>query len=144
MPHSERKQSKPEKYTTYKAKGYINEIYEEFIVVCPDCGSDRLKKDGSNRDREQMFECKECGRNFPILANYRKARNIKEGELQLNKIAYLYQKGCSANAIARELGVHTSTITKYIEMIESLIYPQLQKAVEILEEQIDTNKLNKE
>ena len=144
MPNSGGKQPKPEKYTTYKAKGYINEDYKEFIVVCPDCGSDWLKMNGFNRECEQMFKCKECNRNFPILANYRKIRNIKEGELQLNRIAYLHQKGYSANAIANELGVHTSTITKYIDLVESLIYAQLQEAVEILEEQLDADILNKE
>jgi len=51
----------------------IRSLLQDFALFCPGCGSENIVKDGHNKRKTmpdiQMFECKECGRDFCLRAN---------------------------------------------------------------------------
>lgn len=106
----------PESYHKFVAQGYEDDIPIEYEIYCPKCGSDWLIKASKDSGGEQRMQCKRCTHRFRYSAH------MKESAFLL-RLLFLHHKGYSATRIAKELEVHTSTITKYVEKY----YPVLQK-----------------
>jgi len=98
----------PKSYPKFMAKGFEDDIFVEYIIYCPNCGSDRLIKAGKDANGEQRMKCKRCNHRFKYNTH------MNESAFLL-RLMYYYHKGYSAKKIAKELEIHTSTITKYTE-----------------------------
>lgn len=100
--------SYPEHYARFRAKGFDNDVPVQFIVYCPNCGSDWLIKASKNADNEQRMQCKRCSYRFHFAAHRRESAIIL-------CILILINKGYSYKMIAKEMDIHTSTVSKYVE-----------------------------
>ena len=75
-------------------------------VRCPECGSNRMSKDGTSQGR-QVYHYSDCGRRtIPDAAYQRPATADKERALAM------YQEGSSLSAIARIFGVSVPAVSK--------------------------------
>ena len=80
----------------------------EFVIKCPVCASDWIRKDGHPNGKEkQECKCRECGGYFSYDRRFNKC-------LKLYKISLLIFLEYSQARISRELKIHSSTVKKYV------------------------------
>ena len=113
-----------------KSKDIIQQKYKN--VTCPNCGSNKIKKDGKrktkNRGEIQRHKCKGCGLRFVLDDGFYRMRNSE------NKITAgidLYYKGVSLRKVQEHFQAfypHNSShmsvyrwIVKYATMVSNLI-----------------------
>lgn len=77
-------------------------------ALCPECGSNWVKKDGHSRGKQQ-FKCNQSGRKHQEGAKHRftdeqKARAVK-----------MYADGMTLTATARAVGVSITAVSKWVE-----------------------------
>ena len=78
-------------------------------VRCPECGSNRMPKDGTSKGR-QVYHCGDCGRRtIPDAAYQRPGAADKERALAM------YQEGSSLSAVARIFGVSVQAVSKWVK-----------------------------
>jgi len=95
-------------YPRFIATGFEDDIFREYIIYCPKCGSDWLIKASKDSNGKQRLKCKQCNRRFKY------STHMDESAF-LFRLMYFHCKGYSAKMIAKELEVHTSTVVKYTE-----------------------------
>ena len=72
---------------------------------CPECGSNRMPKDGHSKGR-QVYHCGDCGRHYiPEAAYHRPSAANKEHAMAM------YREGSSLRAIGRVFGVSAQAVT---------------------------------
>ena len=78
-------------------------------VRCPDCGSNRMRKDGCNGER-QRYRCGDCGRRCqPGGAYHRPGPKVKERAVQM------YVEGSSLRAVSRVVGVSVQAVSNWVK-----------------------------
>jgi len=93
----------------YKAKGYEGNTYVEYTIRCPKCDSVWLKKDAKYANNIQRMKCKnwKCGIRFLFY-------DTREKFKFYIWITFFMIQTHSAKKVADELGIHTSTVSKYL------------------------------
>jgi len=104
----------PENYTRFMGKKSEEDASLQCLIRCSKCGSDWITKASKDSNGEQRMKCKRCTHRFHVASHFKESA-------ELFRILFLYQKGYSATRIAKELEVHTSTVTKYIDKYQPLI-----------------------
>ena len=78
------------------------------MSAAPECGSNRMPKDGTSKGR-QVYHCGDCGRRtIPDTAYQRPSAADKERGLAM------YREGSSLSAIAR-IGVSVPAVIKWVK-----------------------------
>jgi len=91
----------------YRAKGYEGNTYVEYTIRCPKCDRVWLKKDAKYTKDIQRMKCKRCRTRFLF---YDKRERFKF----YIWITFFIIKTQSPARTAEWLGIHTSTVTKYL------------------------------
>ena len=74
-------------------------------VHCPECGSNRMPKDGASKGR-QVYHCGDCGRSaIPATAYH----------ADQERALAMYQEGSSLSAIARIFGVSAQAVSQWVK-----------------------------
>jgi transposase-like protein len=77
--------------------------------ACPECGSDRYKKNGHTRYGKQNYQCKACERQFVANAE---ERLISDEQCTL--IEHLLRERISLRGICRAVGVSLTWLLHFI------------------------------
>ena len=78
-------------------------------VRCPDCGSNWMRKDGRNGER-QRYRCGDCGRRCQPGGAYRRpGPRVKEQAVQM------YVEGSSLSAVGRVVGVSAQAVSNWVK-----------------------------
>ena len=75
-------------------------------VRCPECGANRMPKDGTSEGR-QVYHCGDCGRSAIPHAAYQ-----SPGAADQEHALAMYQEGNSLSAIARIFGVSVQAVSQ--------------------------------
>ena len=76
---------------------------------CPECGSNRMPKDGHSKGR-QVYHCGDCGRRYiPEAAYHRPSAADKERAMAM------YREGSSLRAIGRIFGVSAQAVSVWVK-----------------------------
>ena len=118
----------PENYAKFVAQGFEDDMPVKYTIYCPRCGGDWLIKASKDSNGEQRMQCKRCKHRFRYSAH-------REESAFLFKIMFFHHKGYSATMIAKELGVHTSTVTRYI----TKYYPTMKPVFDYIMERLGKN-----
>ena len=78
-------------------------------VRCPECGSNRMPKDGHSKGR-QVYHCGDCGRRYiPEAAYHRPSAANKECAVAM------YRESSSLRATGRVFGVSAQAVTLWLK-----------------------------
>ena len=77
-------------------------------VRCPECGSNRMPKDGTFKGC-QVDHCGDCGRRTIPDAAYQRPSTADQEALAM------YQEGSSLSTIARIFGVSVQAVSKWVK-----------------------------
>ena len=76
---------------------------------CPECGSNRMPKDGHSKGR-QVYHCGDCGRRYiPEAAYHRPSGTDKDRAMAM------YREGGSLRAIGRVFGVSAQAVSVWLK-----------------------------
>jgi len=79
-------------------------------LQCPNCGSERIVKNGRNQSGNQQYHCKDCEA-YGVLDPEPKGYSNEEKE----RILAAYQERGSMRAIERIFGVSRNTLSKWLK-----------------------------
>jgi len=116
----------PESYTTFAGKKSEEDASLHRAIYCPKCGSDWHTKASKDSNDEQRMKCKRCNHRFHVASHFKDSA-------ELFRILFFYQKGYSATKIAKELEIHTSTVTKCIDKYQPFIEQLLARDINEIE-----------
>ncbi|MCO6175376.1 IS1 family transposase [Flavobacterium sp. NRK F10] len=86
------------------------------VKKCKFCKSSRIVKNGTSKNKKQLFKCKECRRYFIIQYSYKAYNpNINDFIIKLTK------EGLGVRSTARVLKISTTTVLKRIILIARTI-----------------------
>lgn len=86
-------------------------------MQCPECKSDRIRKNGKNRQGKQNYICVNCDRQF--ITDYETYRGYSEDVKR--ECLKMYVNGMGFRAIERGKGVHHTTIITWIREVGELL-----------------------
>ena len=89
-------------------------IIEEIKHLCPDCGSDQLKRNGFTTGGKQKYKCKACGRYGSLNPQQSYPQEVRDQVLS----AYLERP--SIRGLERTFGINRLTITSWIKKSQKL------------------------
>lgn len=89
-------------------------IIEEIKHLCPDCGSDQLKRNRFTGAGKQKYKCKACGCYGSLNPQQSYSQEVREQVLS----AYLERP--SMRGLERTFGINRLTITSWIKKAKNL------------------------
>ena len=78
-------------------------------VRCPECGSNRMPKDGHSKGR-RVYHCGDCGRRYIPEAAYH-----RPGAADKERAMAMYREGSSLRAIGRIFGVSAQAVSVWVK-----------------------------
>ena len=93
-------------------------IIEEIKHLCPDCGSDQLKRNGFTTGGKQKYKCKACGRYGSLNPQQSYSQEVRDQVLN----AYLERP--SIRGLERTFGINRLTITSWIKKSQKSAQPE--------------------
>ena len=78
-------------------------------IRCPDCGSNWMRKDGLNGDK-QRYRCGVCRRRYVPGGAYR-----RPGPAVKEQAMAMYTDGSSLSAISRVVGVSVQAVSNWVK-----------------------------
>ena len=78
-------------------------------IRCPECGSNRMPKNGSSRGR-QVYRCGDCGRHYTHGGAY-----TRPSAADREQARAMHQAGVSQSAIARYFGVTPPAVHRWVK-----------------------------
>jgi transposase-like protein len=91
-------------------------VTKTVIVKCPDCGSEKVSKNGHNKTGKQVYRCNnsECSR-YSFVEEYKYKAYIPEVRKQILKMAV---DGTGTRATGRLLGISKDTVTTVLKKLK--------------------------
>ena len=86
-------------------------------MQCPDCKSERISKNGKNKQGKQNYVCTECNRQFIIDYEPYKGYSAEFKRECLK----MYVNGMGFRAIERVKGVHHTTVITWVKEVGELL-----------------------
>ena len=104
--------SSDSKQIKYIAEGYINDVWNEYQILCPTCNTDRIAQDGS-KNGDIKFKCKNesCETKYFYLTPF---VNNKIEEVTKFVAVWLTLNYYPQNFIAKICGVHPTTVYNWL------------------------------
>ena len=86
-------------------------------MQCPECKSQKIRKNGKNRHKKQMYRCVNCHRQF--ITDYEPHKGYSD-EFK-RECLKMYVNGMGFRAIERVKGVHHTTIITWVKKVGKLL-----------------------
>jgi transposase-like protein len=98
------------------AMALAGSIWDAYL--CPDCGSDQLKRNGFTTGGKQKYKCKACGRYGSLNPQQSYSQEVRDQVLN----AYLERP--SIRGLERTFGINRLTITSWIKKSQKSAQPE--------------------
>jgi tetratricopeptide (TPR) repeat protein len=102
-------------YVVHEEQGTTNLVDSEEVQhqpLCPYCHKqDMVRKRGKNRTGNQRYHCLSCQHDFTLSNRKTSARSQPLAKMQVRELAH---QGLSARAIARQVGIHHTTVVRWL------------------------------
>ena len=80
------------------------------MLVCPDCQSIHIVKNGKSKAGVQTFLCKTCGRRF-----HPEAKPVAHSETTRQQVMAALNERMSLRGVERVFGIHRNTVIKWVK-----------------------------